>query len=210
MNIIFDLDGTLIDSSDGILNAIEMAFKVCNVELKQPLTAKLIGPPLTKLLPMLTGSNDATLIASLSSAFKERYDFEGYKKTTIFDGVEALFSALSQQHFMCIATNKRIIPTRKIVEHFGWQQWFDHVYALDSFDGLENKSELIAKVMALHQMKREDTLYIGDTVADKDASLLNNIHYLMALWGYDSEGYEDGFSVHEPMAVLTHIKSIQT
>ena len=80
MNIIFDLDGTLIDSSTGILTAIEMAFDSCNISLKKPLDITLIGPPLNKLLPILAGTHDEKVLEALTDAFKANYDAKGYKK----------------------------------------------------------------------------------------------------------------------------------
>ncbi|MFC6806045.1 HAD family hydrolase [Methylophaga thalassica] len=58
MNIIFDLDGTLIDSSPAILAALEMALEKNKIKPKLPMTHKLIGPPLNQLLPILTGLTD--------------------------------------------------------------------------------------------------------------------------------------------------------
>lgn len=209
MNIIFDLDGTLIDSSHGILRSLKLAFNSCNVELKEPLTSKLIGPPLKKLLPILAGTDEPALIASIATAFKDSYDSEGYKESAVFNDVELMLDELKQQgNFICLATNKRIVPTRKLIEYLGWGKFFSHVYALDSFADLDNKSELIAKVMNIHSLEAVDTIYIGDTVADKKASLSNKLHYVMALWGYDSGDTETGVFAEAPSDVVQHINNL--
>ena len=188
MNIIFDLDGTLIDSSKGILNAVDLAFQQCTVELQQPLTPNLIGPPLTQLLPLLSGTDDPKVIAQLSDAFKEGYDMEGYKKTEIFEGVSEMLELLFKKGCsLYIATNKRIIPTRKIIDFFAWTGFFQGIYALDMFDGLATKAELIERVISLHNMDDTPMIYVGDTVADRSAAKANDVAYIMVSWGYDFE-----------------------
>lgn len=209
MNIIFDLDGTLIDSSSGILHAISIAFERCDVQLKQELTPTLIGPPLTELLPLLAGTTEIGIIEHLSTAFKECYDDEGFKESEVFNGVDKMLVVLNDAgHQVYLATNKRIIPTRKIITYFGWEHLFDGIYALDSFNGLPNKQALISHIILLHDMDKQNTLYIGDTLADHRASSANNIAYVMAMWGYDSADFE-GVNAHSPLAVtelIDHIK----
>lgn len=207
LNIIFDLDGTLIDSSEGILKAVQLAFEQCGVVMQQPLSSKLIGPPLTELLVILAGTKDSETLNRLSISFKENYDTEGYKDTTIFDGVVSLMQELKNKHHtLYIATNKRILPTRKIIEFFRWDNLFDGVYALDLFSHTQNKTDLITHIMQLHNMNKTSTLYIGDTLGDHKAARSNDIFYLMAMWGYDSEAFTGGNSVDSPALVLEKIK----
>jgi phosphoglycolate phosphatase len=119
--LIFDLDGTLIDSSASILAGFAAALDDLKIAPKLPLTATVIGPPLHETLANLTGSSDAGLIDSLTSSFKNYYDTEGYKATTVFSGVDEM---LKQMHAagaaLHIATNKRLLPTHLILKHLGW------------------------------------------------------------------------------------------
>ena len=210
MNIIFDLDGTLIDSSEGILRSISMAFQLCDLVPKQPLTAKLIGPPLNQLLPVLLGSDDTEVIESLSIAFKEKYDSDGYKVVRVFDGIEPMLKLLkSQGHLVYLATNKRIAPTIKIIPYLGWESYFDEIYALDSFSNLSSKKELITHIMDLHNMNKNETVYVGDTIADYNASNANDITYIMALWGYDSGDFSEALRAEKPSEVSEYINNLK-
>lgn len=185
MNIIFDLDGTLIDSSDGILKALEMAFKKCKQPLLQPLTTKLVGPPLNKLLPILAGTDNVVILNDLTIAFKDSYDSEGYKDSTVFDGVRDMLQELQNAGFtLYLATNKRIVPTRKIMHHFGWNKFFTGIYALDLFPDLSGKAELIKHIIQIHQLDTDSSIYVGDTIADQIASQENGIECLLVSWGY--------------------------
>ena len=186
MNIIFDLDGTLIDSSPSILQTVEMAFDACNIPMKLPLTSELVGPPLGQLLRLLSGTDDEQTLKQLAAAFKQSYDSQGYKATTIFDGVpELLFQLKQQQAQMFIATNKRMVPTRKIIEYFGWDSFFDGVYALDTCEAAENKTQLIDYTLKKHLLDRDRAIYVGDTVPDRMAAHANEINFVMVSWGYE-------------------------
>lgn len=203
-SIIFDLDGTLIDSSPSILASFKGAFSKANLQPVKPLTPEIIGPPLKETLKNLLGENDTEKIDQLAEFFKESYDTEGYKQTQAFAGVEHLLAELSKTKPLYIATNKRIKPTLLILEHLGWQQYFKGVYALDMPEAAAiNKAELIAYVLRTLSIKTTEAIYIGDRVEDKKAALANNLDFCYAKWGYDAEADADsavlGFERSEEM-----------
>ena len=186
-----------------------MAFDVCNIEPTQVLTEQLIGPPLNKLLPLLLDDENLSRLEPLASAFKERYDSEGYKVLSVFNDVEVVLDKLSEQgHILYIATNKRIVPTQKIIQFLGWSHYFDEIYALDSFSGLASKQYLIQHIIELRNIVKEDTIYIGDTVADFQASKVNGLEYIMALWGYDSDGWQGDYLAASPINILDCVSDI--
>ena len=90
--VIFDLDGTLIDSSPGILESFEGAFSALNIELQRPLNSSIIGPPLFESLKLLSGLSDTSVLDKLAEHFKLYYDSEGYKKTIIYPGINTMLS----------------------------------------------------------------------------------------------------------------------
>ena len=81
------------------------------------------------------------------------------------------------------------------------------MYALDLFSHTNNKGELIAHIIKLHDMKKDSTLYIGDTVADHRAAISNEILYMMAMWGYDSDSFQEGISAFKPSHLIEYIKN---
>lgn len=206
-SIIFDLDGTLIDSSPSILASFKGAFLKANLQPVKPLTPEIIGPPLKETLKNLLGENDTEKIDQLAEFFKQSYDTEGYKQTQVFAGVEYLLAELSKTKPLYIATNKRIKPTLLIFEHLGWQQYFKGVYALDMPEAAaKNKAELIAYVLKKHAIQSAEAYYIGDRVEDKKAALANNLNFYYAKWGYDAEADADksvkGFQMPEEMLIF--------
>ena len=156
-HIIFDLDGTLIDSSDSILDSFASAFKDCDIDLKRPLTESVIGPPLKVTLSLLSGMNDHAKLELLAKKFKENYDSLGYLNTKVYPGVSKMLDSLMRHNIvMHIATNKRILPTLKIINHFGWDKYFVSIFSTDSI-GKSNKSkeQVIQHVIKEHNILNE-------------------------------------------------------
>ena len=87
-NILFDLDGTLIDSAPGIEESFYEAYmKVYNVECPQIITT-FIGPPIDQVLTAVNREGDLNTIKHFTDAFKQHYDTEGYKKSKLYDDVK--------------------------------------------------------------------------------------------------------------------------
>jgi phosphoglycolate phosphatase len=184
--IIFDLDGTLIDSSASILAGFAGAFAGEGVTPTQPLVQEIIGPPLKDTLAILAGSRDSSLIDRLAERFKQHYDTAGYRATTVFDGVPEMLRALhGGAKTLHIATNKRLHPTLKILDHLGWSGLFGQVKALDAWSPpAVNKAEMIRRLMAEERIAPDTALYVGDREEDFSAATANGLAFALAAWGY--------------------------
>ena len=131
--ILFDFDGTLIDSATSVLAGLRHALACASIEPRCTLDSSIIGPPLRLTLAKLAGSDEAVLIDRLAAAFREYYDSDGYRHTEVYDGVPTMLQALNAAGIaLYIVTNKRILPTLRILDHLGWRTWFASVYALDA------------------------------------------------------------------------------
>ena len=184
--VIFDLDGTLIDSSKSILAGFAGAFAAEGRQPVRPLTADVIGPPLKATLALLAGSDDPVLIERLADQFKAHYDSEGYKKTTVFEGVPEMLATLHERGVpLHIATNKRLLPTQKILAHLGWIRFFGCVRALDAWSpAAAHKADMIGRQLGELNLTATDTIYVGDRKEDADAAAANGMPFAFAAWGY--------------------------
>lgn len=185
-NLVFDFDGTLIDSSSSILEGMRGALAACSRRPVRPLAAELIGPPLRQTLALLAGTEDEAVLQPLAEAFKAHYDSEGYRLTRVFPGVADMLEALAAADYpMFIATNKRLHPTLLILQHLGWGELFRGVHALDAFEPpLRDKSAMLGRILALHELDSAKTLYIGDRDEDGAAAAANAMPFAWASWGY--------------------------
>lgn len=185
-HLIFDLDGTLIDSAPSILHCFGLAFSTTNTPLATPLTHDVIGPPLMEALRRLSGSEDVTLLNTLATAFKQHYDSSGYLQSVVFDGVQTMLQQLKTHGYqLYIATNKRFYPTERIMAHLAWQAFFTGVYALDYFNPpLKTKAEMIGRVVADNGLNLKDCLYIGDRLEDGMSADANQMDFTLVSWGY--------------------------
>lgn len=187
-HILFDLDGTLIDSAPAILASYREAFSRCDVTPARAIDESIVGPPLVETLQLLTGSHEPALIERLADGFKASYDSEGYKQTAAYAGIGEMLQALRQAGLrLSIATNKRILPTRLILDHLGWLGHFEHLYALDLFEPrLPHKAAMIARLLADKEIPTETSIYIGDRSEDGESADANALPFIAATWGYGS------------------------
>ncbi|WP_287365225.1 HAD hydrolase-like protein [Thauera sp.] len=192
-HVLFDLDGTLIDSAPAILASYREAFASAGCAPVRTTDESIAAPPLTETLQMLAGSNDAALIARLAEHFKASYDTTGYRQTAAYAGVGEMLERLAAGGCqLSIATNKRLHPTRLILAHLGWAGHFEAVYALDMFQPrLPDKATMIARLLADHGIAREDAIYIGDRAEDGESADANRLPFIAATWGYGSLEADD-------------------
>lgn len=188
MVIIFDLDGTLIDSSKSIINSLRFVFKAHNLSPSIELTKDLIGPPLRTTVETAFGRDNPKIIDSLILQFKKHYDSKGFLETKVFDGIDELLKKLSKLNIeMFLVTNKRKIPTQKIINHLSWNKYFTKALSSDSFDEcLKTKSEVLKILIKGHSLANEEIIYIGDTQADLLATIDARIDFIFVEWGYGS------------------------
>jgi phosphoglycolate phosphatase len=187
-NVIFDLDGTIIDSVDSILWSLDFAFKTTGIRPLVDLNSKLIGPPLSELITTASGiGNNSPKYNSIKFQFQQHYDSLGYLNTKVFPGViDDIINLNFNKKNIFIATNKRRIPTMKILELFNVLPYIKKVYTLDSFNPvLLNKTELLGSLVKHEKLLPGKCVFIGDRRSDEKAALVMNMNYIMVPWGYE-------------------------
>lgn len=185
-DFIFDLDGTLIDSAPAILRCLKRTLQSAGYTPQVPLQHQLIGPPLTETLSHLTGLTDQTALLRLADDFKSLYDASEILQTRAFPGIEAMLEALVLQGMrLHLTTNKRMKPTRILLDTLGWNSYFASIYTLDMvIPHFANKSEALRQQLKDLQIAQFSALYIGDTPADGNAAAANKLRFAAATWGY--------------------------
>ena len=185
-NILFDLDGTIIDSAAAILAGVDKVFHKHKLVPTKKLDKHLIGPPLKETFISLLEKPSEKLINMMVEDFKFFYDSYDYQMSKLFPGILDCIKALKNKNkVLIIVTNKRVIPTKKIMNHLSLESFFIKSYSLDSFDpNMKSKSKLIERVLSYEMLDIDDTIYIGDRIEDGIASKNNKIEFIMVPWGY--------------------------
>ena len=192
-SIIFDLDGTIVDSQQSIIESLRWALKNSGVRPVMDLTTDLIGPPLIETLKKISGQSDELLLRELVESFKSRYDSVGYKSSRPFSGMEsALWQLYNMGYELHIATNKRLIAAQNIIKYFSLDKYFKSLYTIDlnCESPFKNKSKMIEGLVRDQSLNPEHTLYIGDRADDYHSARDNNIGCLLVGWGYGVETNE--------------------
>jgi phosphoglycolate phosphatase len=185
-NILFDLDGTLIDSAPGIEESFYIAYvKVYNKECPLNILT-FIGPPIDQVLKAVNGEINLDTINRFVDTFKQHYDNKGYKKSKLYDDVESVLEDLLEKKMnVFIATNKRLKPTKLILDYLSIDKYFNGIYSPDILEvQFKNKTDLVSHLLEINKLQSSETIMIGDTMHDGIAADENNLDFALVEYGY--------------------------
>lgn len=179
MHLIFDLDGTIIDSRPGIVDSLSHATKLF-LGNEHNFTLSHIGPPINVMIENTFPDISKSKVSEVVGGFREHYDSVGWKGFTLYPGVYGTLSALSKNHSMSIATNKPSKPTNKILLESGVAHFFENIlcYGMGNY---KNKSEM---VFELSDINEDISIMIGDSTDDCLAAQNNKIRFIHCAYGY--------------------------
>lgn len=184
--LLFDLDGTLIDSAPGVLGCLKKMLKA--MDIPEPGNMyRFMGPPLQRSLKMFCGL-DGEEAAKALKLYRELYETEGIMNTLAYDGISEMLRRLSSEgKTLAVATCKSQDFAVRILEDLGIADYFDFIGGSDAASGRDSKDKVIEYVMEnLGQPDRSSTLMIGDRLYDAEGSGKCGISCLYVLWGYGS------------------------
>lgn len=184
-NLIFDLDGTLINSGEGIKNALFESFLKAKLKMSLEKNQIKIGPPLSETIKECNENLSDFDVDAIKNYFVDIYDNQLFKDLDVFPNVDLLLNRLSTFNLkIYIATNKRYIPTVKILEYLSWTKFFVNVYSIDKYVyKFNDKAQMLNKLLTEENLFAEETIYIGDRYSDFIASNKNRIFFIGANWG---------------------------
>lgn len=201
--VIFDLDGTLTDSAEGIVSSFRHALREVGAAVPDgDLAGRIVGPPMHRTLhEMGLGQHADAAIA----AYRADYSTRGWAMNRPFDGIVRLLADLQAAGVrMAVATSKAEPTARRILAHFGLDEYFA-VIAGASVDGSRStKSDVVAHALAQLRPLPERVLMVGDRSHDVEGAAEHGIDTVVVGWGYGREDFAD------PQAVtaLAHVCSV--
>ncbi|GAA1892188.1 MAG: HAD hydrolase-like protein [Williamsia herbipolensis] len=193
--VLFDLDGTITDSFDGIAASFRHALSEIGApDPDAAVVEGIAGPPMVDTFRTL-GLDDAAVDAAMA-AYRERYTTVGWRENAVFPGMASLVRDLrASGRRMAVSTSKNETTARRILDHFGLADHFD-VIAGASDDGTRrSKSDVVAHALAALGIDTDeevaDVVIVGDRSHDVHGAGEFGIPAVFVEWGYSLPGEVD-------------------
>ena len=181
--ILFDLDGTLTDSGEGIINCALLALNHYGIQIEDREKLRVfVGPPLRD--SFIKFGVPAQEAENAIAIYRSRYIPIGKFENTPYPGIENLLSRLKAEgHKLCVATSKPEGMSRDILAHFGLDGYFDIICGASMDASRSSKDAVIAYL--LEQTGRDPhTVMVGDTKFDVLGAAVHGIPTVGVSWGY--------------------------
>lgn len=182
-SILFDLDGTLTDSGEGIMNCAEEAFRRLGLAIPHRQQLRdFVGPPLTESFARF-GVPEAQ-IQNAIAIYREQYELTGKFENTPYPGIYDALSTLRDRGFrLYVATSKIEDKAQEILRHFHLFSYFQLVCGASYDSSRTAKDQVIAHLLA-QIGGAEDAVMVGDTIYDVKGAAVHAIPTVGVAWGY--------------------------
>ena len=185
--IIFDFDGTLVDSEQAIYQCFQSITKQLAPNRIEYAKNILIGPPLRDTASEILGPDHQDSLDEFVQLFIEVHDEQVIQHTQPYPDVIQVLKELHNQNIpMAVATNKRLAPTQKLMDHFAWNDYFQFIECSDSQSEMRNKDAMIQDIINQNE-SFYGSYFVGDTVNDGLSANLNQLPFIKACYGYGRE-----------------------
>ncbi|WP_459481782.1 HAD family hydrolase [Clostridium saccharoperbutylacetonicum] len=184
--ILFDLDGTITDSGEGITKSVQYALKDFGIEVENIKELnKFIGPPLKDSFKRFYNFDDEKAELGLRK-YREYYADKGIYENSLYDGIVEVLDKLKKSNKKIIlATSKPEVYAKEILKYFKIDEYFTFVGGADFEETRVSKGDVIKFVLKEAQVSDlSKTIMIGDREHDIIGAKENNIKSIGVLYGY--------------------------
>ena len=205
--VIFDLDGTIADTSPGILNSIRYTQKKMNLpEISLEKMYTHIGPSMAESYNRNFGLTGEKLNQSISY-HKEYAMKQGYKEIKLYDGIAELLDFLKNNGIVtAVATLKAQSTTLKIFEHLGITDKFDIIKGVEAINP-RTKAQLLEDCIAESNYKKFETVLIGDSKYDAIGAEQAGIEFIAVTYGFGFKTLEE-VSKYSIVGLVSSVKQL--
>ncbi|HRM29334.1 HAD-IA family hydrolase [Acinetobacter johnsonii] len=189
--LLFDLDGTLVDSATDLHRAMNMSLNALQLPTVTEAQVRIWVGKGTALfcqstLQHLTGKVDPAQQQQLLDTFLKIYNADPCVETQPFDGIlEFLEWGLAQKKTMICVTNKPELPARAIVDHLGMTHYFADVIGGDRFEERKPHPRQLLHCVEQYAQSKDQVLMIGDSSNDVEAARRAGIDCVVVSYGYN-------------------------
>lgn len=186
--ILFDLDGTLFDSSEGIKMCYRKGLAHFGIVIENDSELdKVIGPSLYDSYSQFFGLKGDEVTEAVR-IYRELYSSDGIYKVRMYDGVEKMLDSLKQNSFtICLATSKPHVMAQRILEFSGLKPYFDVVCGANLDGSMSDKVELISECLKLSDFTDKSRIFmVGDRFYDIVGAIRAGVHSVGVTYGFGS------------------------
>jgi len=207
--ILFDLDGTIVDSAPGITATLAYMFEQLGKPIPTPSELlRYVGPPLLDSFRDYAGL-DADESAAALAIYREKYLNVGAYDATQYPGVGAVLKAVHDSPVpMSLATSKPETPATLILEHFNLARYFDIITGASDDEVRSAKKDVVAEALLRLAAMGADIsrpVLVGDREHDVEGAAANGVPTIFVEWGYGSPAEQAG-----SVAVASTPEQLQT
>ena len=183
MVILFDLDGTLTDSGEGITKCAQLALDHFGIHIEDRTQLRcFVGPPLRESFPKFGVPEDR--VEEAITVFRSRYLTVGHFENVPYPGIENLLRTLKAQgHRLYVATSKPESTAVEILDKFALSPYFTRICGASMDSGRDSKEAVIAYLLEL-EGRGQKTVMVGDTAFDVVGAAAHGIPTIGVSWGY--------------------------
>lgn len=184
-SLLFDLDGTLTDSKDGIINSVLYSLQRLGIyNISQETLISFIGPPLRESFTKSLGLShqDSELAVQY---YREYYMDKGMYENSVYEGIPELLTFCKKESItLYVATAKPEHYAGKIIEHFNLDSYFKDICGCTLDATRDNKTAVIGYVLQKHGLYTDNTIMIGDREHDINGAHSHNVRSIAVGYGY--------------------------
>ena len=184
--VLFDLDGTLTDSQEGILNSIEYMLKHFGIQTpNRDMLRPWLGPPLTDSLIKYCGFDMEHALEGVAK-YREYFDRQGIFENRVYPGMEEFLDRMKGEGYLLMtATSKPETAARRVLDHFDLTKYFSFIGGATMDDSRVKKGEVIRYVLESNHLKeRSEVMMVGDRMHDIAGAKENGLESVGVLYGY--------------------------
>lgn len=184
--VLFDLDGTLTDSQEGIMNSIEYTLKHFGIQVEDRSALRpWLGPPLVDSLMKYHGFDRERALEGVKK-YREYFDVKGIFENRVYAGIEELLGQLqSEGYILMTATSKPEAAARRIADHFNLTRFFTFIGGATLDDSRVHKGDVIRYVLETNRIGNlSEVMMVGDRENDIRGARQNGLESVGVLYGY--------------------------
>ena len=200
-HIVFDVDGTLINTEYAVVHSLQDTLKEVqnkNYKIEElEFVLGITGEAAIKQMGVANITETVDLWNNHLNSYKD--------SVMIFDGIKDLLQKLSHDYKLGIVTSKTKAEFEEEVTHFGLNKYFGVIICADDTQKHKPEPEPLLKYMQLANAKPAETLYIGDSIYDMQCAKSSGVDFAFAKWGNKRQNIEAKYALLNPLDLLNSL-----